>query len=173
MHTPEFEFSCPHVSSEHVIRGVCGAGKMKHLYLDGVFVFDRFRVNCLRSYKILLGSKEGAGRYRAIWDTGATHSLISKKIIDELGLKAIEIGNQHTAGGVSETSFHNIDIALPTGIVFPALEVSLNGDIFDFDVIIGMDIISQGDFAVFHGKKTSRYIFRYPPQDNSIWSPED
>ena len=109
-------------------------------------------------------------KYVAIWDTGATGSVITKKVADDLGLKPISLVEIHHAAGKSLANVYFVNIALPGGVMFPnvrATEANLIGDNNVSEdqhpqVLIGMDIISVGDFAVtnFNGKTT--FSFRVP-----------
>ena len=86
-------------------------------------------------------------RVNAVWDTGATGSVISDRVITELGLLPIDRTIVHTAGGTVETDVYVVNIGLPNGVMFTATHVT-RGQINDTDVLIGMDIIGEGDFAV-------------------------
>lgn len=85
----------------------------------------------------------------ALWDTGATNSVVTPHIISQLGLKPDGVAQSTHAGGVSLVNTYLVDIALPNKILLPGVRVSecaeQNGR---FDIIVGMDIISLGDFSV-------------------------
>ncbi len=83
----------------------------------------------------------------AVWDTGATDSAITKRVADSLGLKSIGVERVHTVGGIVEADVYLVNIGLPNQVVFPARRVT-EGEIGGADVLIGMDIIGEGDFAV-------------------------
>lgn len=94
----------------------------------------------------------------AIWDTGATNSVITSKVVDECGLKATGMANVRTAKGPHRTDTFLVGVFLPNRVAFPSVRVS-RGDVHDADVLIGMDIIGSGDFAVTcEGGKT---VFSY------------
>ncbi len=42
----------------------------------------------------------------------------------------------------------------------------LEGDLHDFDVLIGMDIISQGDFSITHEGNRTIFSFQTPSTHN-------
>lgn len=65
------------------------------------------------------------------------------------------------AGGPGKAGVYKINVLLPNNIEFPALKV-LDGDLYGFDMLIGMDIISQGDFAVTHSDGKTTFTFRIP-----------
>ena len=99
--------------------------------------------------------------FRGVWDTGANCSVITQKIIDALSLEPVNftvIGHAH---GFADTEEYMVNFALPNGIGVFRLRV-VRGVMDDFDILIGMDIINRGDFAVsnFNGKTT--FNFRIP-----------
>lgn len=84
----------------------------------------------------------------ALWDTGAMFSMLNDSIAKKLNL--LEIGNTRYrhADGVSESSIYVGRLELQGGLEISDIELLGLSDIHDFDVLIGMDIISQGDFRV-------------------------
>jgi len=101
----------------------------------------------------------------ALWDTGATRTCISKEVVSSLQL--IPLGKQkiHTPSGYSVSSTYQVDIILPNkvgarNVVVIDSEIGTQ----NIGVLIGMDLISQGDFAVssFNGKTV--FTFRVPSQ---------
>lgn len=97
----------------------------------------------------------------AIWDTGAEISAISNRIVTELGLKPINVARNITAAGEIIVYIYAVSIFLPNGITFPMLPVTGN-DLGDADMLIGMDIISQGDFSVTNVGGKTTFSFRIP-----------
>lgn len=91
-------------------------------------------------------------KLQGIWDTGATHSSINKKYIETLDLKTVGMCVVNTAGGSVDATQHIVDMILPNGQTL-TMHVTAT-DLVNTDMLIGMDIISQGDFAVsnFNGK---------------------
>ena len=110
---------------------------------------------------IISGSKSVPAT--AIFDTGATNTCISKKIVDALGLVSAGAKITGTAAGPIECETFLVDVGLPNQVTVQGVEVS-NPEIdgADFDVLIGMDILNLGDFAIsnFEGKTT--FTFRIP-----------
>jgi len=101
-------------------------------------------------------------RYQCLWDTGATISAITKRVATDLGLltEAL-IPIQHASGESVETPQHYVNLILPNNVVVVGRAVA-QLPLTNFDVIVGMDIISLGDFAIsnFNGKTT--FTFRIP-----------
>lgn len=103
-----------------------------------------------------------AKEYVGIWDTGATNSVISQKVVDECGLKPIGIKKVHTAGGDHLCEVFLVSIFLPNKVVIPSISVTKAVSLAGCDVLIGMDIISQGDFAITHNDGKTMFSFRLP-----------
>lgn len=98
--------------------------------------------------------------YTALWDTGATGSVITSKIVKELDLKPISLTEMAHAGGTSTCNVYLINLALPNNLLLPGIEV-LEANFTGADILIGMDVISQGDFTVTNVGKTC-FTFRMP-----------
>ena len=129
------------------------------------------RANSLRSLvEVWPAFKPGAStpapigkQYQAIYDTGATGSAISKKVTAELGLISIGLANVHTAKGVHECETFLVNIGLPNRVMFTMMRVSTADLPDEVDMLVGMDVLCSGDFAVTNlGGKTT-FSFRYPP----------
>lgn len=99
--------------------------------------------------------------YNAIWDTGATNSVISKKVVEDLNLAPTGMIKMQGVHGVHARNTYLVCIHLPSEVYFPALEV-MEGDLGDVDALIGMDIISKGDFAVSNANGKTTFSFRTP-----------
>jgi hypothetical protein len=100
---------------------------------------------------------------QAILDTGATGSVITSRVIAELGLmpvsKTIRIG----VDGPETVNVYMVGMRLPNGVGIRSMTVTeTKGLVGNFDVLIGMDIINLGDFAISNlGHKTT-FSFRVP-----------
>ena len=99
---------------------------------------------------------------RAIWDTGATATVISERVVERLGLYPIREQEVETANGSRTAGVYLIALYLLNNVVFPALAVTDGklGD--DVDVLIGMDVIGSGDFAVTHADGRTCMSFQIP-----------
>jgi gag-polyprotein putative aspartyl protease len=101
--------------------------------------------------------------YKALWDTGATQSCISDRLAEELGLEAEDFVKVATASGIVRLPIYTLHLALPNHIVFDSIEVIefAYGD-DDCDLIIGMDIMTQGDLAMTNQAGRTVFSFRIP-----------
>ena len=101
-------------------------------------------------------------RYQCLWDTGATISAITKRVATELGLPTEARIPIHHAGGTSnDVSQHFVNLQLPNNVVMvgrPVAQLPLT----NCDVIVGMDIISRGDFAISNLDGRTTFTFRMP-----------
>lgn len=100
---------------------------------------------------------------KAIWDTGASGSVITKKAAQALGLLPVGKTNVHGVNSSSIANVYFVSITLPNNVTISHLKVTesetLNGP---FDVLIGMDIIGAGDFAVTNVNNQTVMSFRLP-----------
>ena len=101
----------------------------------------------------------------ALWDTGATATCISDAIVHALDLKPISYSKIHTPSGEDIRPYYLVDLVLRNDVRVTDLRV-LGSDIGNqgIDVLIGMDIISQGDFAVSNYDGATVFTFRIPSQ---------
>ena len=100
--------------------------------------------------------------FNAIWDTGATSSVITPNVVESLGLSPISAAMVNSVGGKSISDVHLVGILLPNDVGFSDIQTTV-GTIGDgIDLLIGMDIISRGDFAVTNKDGKTHFSFRFP-----------
>ena len=98
----------------------------------------------------------------AIWDTGANASAISLSTARKLGLMPVQTAFFTTANGRCEMPMYMVDMILPNGHEIKDVMVSgLNLSICD--ALVGMDIITLGDF---HLTNDGHTVFKFviPPE---------
>lgn len=99
----------------------------------------------------------------AIWDTGATASVITQDIVDKLNLKPTGMSRVSTANGVAEQNTYIVDIQLPNDVTIKDVTVTgISSLPSNCDVLVGMDIISLGDFSVTNYNGITCMSFRTP-----------
>lgn len=99
----------------------------------------------------------------AIWDTGATNTVITKKVADELGLVPTGMTQMNTANGVAFSPTFIVDIGFEKGLLIQSVKVSQVDDLSGgCDALIGMDIISIGDFSITNHNRKTCMSFRFP-----------
>lgn len=97
----------------------------------------------------------------AIWDTGATSSVVSDRVVQECGLQPFGPAQVHHAQGTAWTEKYIVSIFLPNNVTMEKVTVT-RGIPSGADILIGMDIISAGDFAVTNLNGRTKFTFRIP-----------
>ena len=102
---------------------------------------------------------------KGLWDTGATGSAITKSMASALGL--FSLGKRYVRGvhGVKETDVYYVSITLNNkNITIKAKVTECNELSHDKSVglLIGMNIITKGDFAVTNYQGNTTMSFRVP-----------
>lgn len=112
----------------------------------------------------------------AIWDTGASASVITDKVVKQLGLIPTGMSVVSTANGTVNQPTYIVDIQLPNNVTVKDVTVTgvaaLSGNC---DVLIGMDIINTGDLSITNHNGVTCMSFRIPSSHeidyvkNSTW----
>lgn len=97
----------------------------------------------------------------ALWDTGATNSVITKRLAGELNLKPLTQTKVRHAQGADFVNVYLVNIALENGVGFSFIRVT-EGVLEGFDVLIGMDIITMGDYSITNVNNKTTFSFRIP-----------
>lgn len=126
-------------------------------------------VNALITEVIVVSAfdKNKVIKINAIWDTGATNSVITPMVFKNLNLSAID---QAIVNGVNSRNIvpvSLVSIGLPNKILIPNHRVTVC-NIAGGDMLIGMDIISRGDFSICTGEQKTLFSFAMPPFENKI-----
>lgn len=106
----------------------------------------------------------------AIWDTGAMASAVTELEAIKLGLIQTGVKQISGLGGTLDKKTYLVDILLPNQILLenhPVTEIDnpkdQNGNKVEFfGMLIGMDIISMGDFSVTNFEGKTVMSFRVP-----------
>lgn len=99
---------------------------------------------------------------RALWDTGASCSLISTRVAKVLGLESIgKTGVSGYNSGVDVRDTYLVHVGLPTGDIVTNIQAMDCGS-DEYDAVIGMDIIGKGDFAITHMTDKTKFSFQIP-----------
>lgn len=103
------------------------------------------------------------GGFTAIWDTGATNTVISQKVVDNCGLQPIGIALVHGVHSSEQAETYLVNVRLPNTVAFANVQVT-KGKLVGADALIGMDIIRSGDFAITNINGKTVMSFRIPSQ---------
>lgn len=101
----------------------------------------------------------------ALWDTGSSGSVISSDLVTQLNLKSIGSANVGTTSSSFVSNIYNVTLLLNKKQRFTLMVTEsqqLSGSGIDF--LVGMDIISLGDFAISTHDGLICFSFRYPPK---------
>lgn len=99
--------------------------------------------------------------FTSLWDTGASCSVISKNVVDTLDLKPIGKAKVFHANGESIVNMYALNLQLPNSIATPFVKAT-EGIFNGFDLLIGMDIITLGDFSISNVGGKTTFSFRIP-----------
>lgn len=102
-------------------------------------------------------------QFDAIWDTGATNSVITQAVVDACGLVPVGMAQIQGVHGIDVVEVFLVSIRLPNNVVFPTVRVSKGGFV-GAHVLIGMDIINSGDFTVTNFGGVTKFSFRMPSE---------
>jgi len=100
-----------------------------------------------------------------LWDTGASNSVITKYTAKRLSLLPFTKTRAIHAGGTSTVNVYLVNIYLPNNLVLRGVNVTECEDNPNFGIIIGMDIITAGDFCISNLGGNAVFSYRYPSMD--------
>lgn len=106
------------------------------------------------------GMLPSSEEYIGIWDTGATGSCISTVLAKRLGLTSTGAETISTANGDAIAETYVVDVLLPNSVLVRDLVVAASN--MSEDMLLGMDIIGMGDFAVTNYQNRTVMSFRIP-----------
>jgi len=107
----------------------------------------------------------------ALWDTGATLTFIKPRIRDQLKLRMFRTGSSISiagVGGLVKADFTVLSIFLASNFEIEYCPAYVVDFPVNFDMVIGMDIINMGDFAVCNSENKTSFSFVVPPLPNRI-----
>lgn len=106
---------------------------------------------------------------KALIDTGANATCISSRIAKGLRLENVSSMKISSAQGVSLVPVYEMDLTLPCGTKFSKVAVLEVAGSPNFDVIIGMDILSCGDIALTNDDSDGLvFSMRFPSKKEPI-----
>ena len=122
----------------------------------------------LESY-VAVGGEGSMMAVNALWDTGSTESLISEKIVKMIEPILKNKSKYVTRDVVIECETYAVSLSLSDEITFRDVLMK-KADLSDKndDIIIGMDIISRGDFEIRNYNNLVEFAFRIPPRNEPI-----
>lgn len=110
----------------------------------------------------------------SLWDTGATRTCIHPRLLNKLGLENQHIGYTNLSGyfGHGEQQLFHAKIDFYDKISFYGDVAVMPYETEEFDLVIGTDIISKGNFMLINFEDKTELCFECPPKFglNSILS---
>lgn len=101
--------------------------------------------------------------FNAIWDTGAIMTVVSSNVVKKLGLIPRGKRLMTHANGQSFVNTYYVNILLPNNMEVQVLQV-MDGYLQDTDILLGMDIIGLGDFALSAPDGNTVFSFQIPSE---------
>ncbi|GHU52709.1 hypothetical protein FACS1894200_13270 [Spirochaetia bacterium] len=108
--------------------------------------------------------KGGIIHGKALWDTGAQGSCISNRIAQTLNLTGIAQCEVDGINGTHRSDVYLVDFILPDNLDVIDVNAVAFFNTEEYDAIIGMDIITLGDFSISNLDEQTTASFRFPPQ---------
>ncbi|OFY61630.1 MAG: hypothetical protein A2Y71_03065 [Bacteroidetes bacterium RBG_13_42_15] len=131
------------------------------LHADGI-------VNVIKTPIVIINPQtKKEFRSQGIWDTGATGSAITVSMVKQLGL--IPAGKSKVKGvhgGEKIKDVYYVIVGLPNRVAFALMAVECDKLSEDDSegMLLGMDIITLGDFAITNSNGKTIMSFRVPSQ---------
>lgn len=100
--------------------------------------------------------------YQAIWDTGATNSVVTPRVVTECVLQPSGVTEVHAFNSSGTSDTYLVNVALPNNVLFCGVRVTRGSIAPGIDVLIGMDIITLGDFAITNRDGITVFSFCMP-----------
>ncbi|GHT89263.1 hypothetical protein FACS1894137_18220 [Spirochaetia bacterium] len=104
----------------------------------------------------------------AVWDTGATHSMITQETAQKLDLPVVDTGRVRGVNSSAIADIVLLSIGLPNGVLIPDIRVIVSTLGGQEDMLIGMDIIRLGDFSISNANNETLFSFAIPPFPEKI-----
>ncbi len=100
----------------------------------------------------------------AIWDTGATHSVITRSMVEKLKLVQVSFAKVKGVHGIKDNiPVYGIRLSLDSiDFILDVTEYEELVDDGSHCILIGMDVINRGDFAISNFNKQTTITFRTP-----------
>ena len=106
---------------------------------------------------------EDEKKWTALWDTGATCTFISKNVVDRIGLVPTTYVPVDTIKERDQEALrYNVLLQFPNGFSTEVHAVGWPQFSGNVDLVIGMDVITRGDFSITNPKRKTTFSFRIP-----------
>lgn len=105
----------------------------------------------------------------AIWDTGATNSVVTHAVAQKLGLAAMGKSTVLGVHGPKDVNVYFVNLTLNNkdiSLDIPVTECDELSADNSIGMLVGMDIISQGDFTITNLNRKTTMSFRIPSMES-------
>lgn len=100
---------------------------------------------------------------KALWDTGASKSVLAADFARQLGLVSTGLTEVHHGDGSSKRDTFMVNFYLPNGVGIVGVRATeFPASHSQFAVLVGMDVIRIGDFAITNLGGSTWMSFRTP-----------
>jgi predicted aspartyl protease len=99
----------------------------------------------------------------ALWDTGAMFSVVSPAVVAKLNLDIVDTIKIVGINGESLAKVAVASVCFPNKMVINDLRVAVCDLSPGNEMILGMDAITQMDFAITNGNCQTQFSFAIPP----------
>jgi len=148
-----------------------GNGLLNALITRVVIIPD-LNLSQTRLNDILSNPEKSGYLFTALWDTGATRSCIKPSIATKLGINKNIISFANVTGVNSKTQQKPIYKAgafiLPNKVIIPDFHFIESEIASTADILIGMDLILNGDFSISNYNGKTVFCFSMPPHEKRI-----
>ncbi len=110
-------------------------------------------------------SPSDPNEFIALWDTGATSTCVTPNVLASVQLPQVGIRQCGDPSGVRNRRVFLGCLYLPNQVYFDRIELIEVDQIAGADMLIGMDIISLGDFAITGSQGKTVFSYQYPSQE--------
>ena len=109
----------------------------------------------------------------AQWDTGAEATCISNGLVERFNMKPTGQISVRSPYGSRLANLYEINLILNNEVIIQNISVTESDiDNQGIDVLIGMDIISMGDFIISNYNNQTQFSFQIPSQYHIEFSKE-
>lgn len=126
----------------------------------------RYLPSSVDIYQPIPNKRSKIGKFNALWDTGSTSTVVTPNVVKECGLVPSGKTDLHgIAGSKKGADTYLVTLILPNKVRVNGVrvaEVPTIASMDKCDVLIGMDIITLGDFSVTNVGKKTLFSFRIP-----------
>lgn len=140
-------------------------GAVPHVVYRAFTIDYHGKSNKLRT-QITISNGERSITGTALWDTGATTTCISESVAQQLSLVPTGMMNIQTPSSTKSVNTYLVNVGLPNHLNVNDVQVC-DTDIGKqgLEMLIGMDIITLGDFSVSNYNDKTVFTFRVPSKE--------